>query len=237
MSSSTWFGGPGWIDFTGIQSGQVKDKANYTMVAADYGKSPTRPVMDIEPGYEDIPSGLQRGSERLTAWDVRKTAYWSLFAGSFGVTYGNNNVWQFATGGGGEMATMSWQTALTSEGANSMSVLKRLMLSRPQQNRVPDQSLIVGSSLSGGDRMQAMRAADGSYAFIYTAGGKAVTVNLSKLSGSEVTVRWYNPRAGRSALVGTFAKTGNKTFVAPSSGANNDWVLVVDDASKGYGKP
>jgi hypothetical protein len=238
MSSSTWFQAPGWIDFTGIQSGQVKDKANYNMVAADYAKSPMRPVMDIEPGYEDIPSGLKRGNERLTAYDVRKTAYWSLFAGSFGVTYGNNNVWQFVTSpGGGDLATMSWRDALASAGANSMSVLKRLMLSRPQQNRVPDQSLVVGSTLSGSDHVQATRAADGSYAFVYTAGGKTVTVNLTKLSGPLVTARWYNPRSGKSALLGTFAKSGNKTFVAPSSGVNNDWVLVLDDASKAFGKP
>ena len=130
---------------------------------------------------------------------------------------------------------MSWKQALASPGANSMAVLKRLMLSRPFLNRVPDQSLVVGSTLSGTDRIQATRASDGSYAFVYTASGKAVTVNLGKLSGSQVIARWYNPRNGRSSVIGTFAKGGTRTFTSPQAGY--DWVLVLDDASRGFGKP
>jgi hypothetical protein len=110
------------------------------------------------------------------------------------------------------------------------------MLSRPQ-NRVPDQSLIVGTPYSAADRLQATRGADGSFAFIYSASGKAVTVNLNKLTGKQITARWYNPRAAKSVYLGVFAKNGNRTFKAPSSGVNNDWVLVLDDASKGYRKP
>jgi hypothetical protein len=238
QSSSQWFQKDSWLDFNAIQSGQALNRDNYNMIAADYGRSPARPVMDIEPGYEDIPSGIKSGNQRLTDYDVRKAEYAALFAGAFGVTYGNNNVWQFVTSPGNQrnLATMAWQAALGSMGATSMTYLKRLMLSRPQ-NRVPDQSLIVGSQMGAADRLQATRGADGSYAFIYSASGKAVTVNLSKLSGTQITARWYNPRAAKSVYVGVFAKSGTRTFKAPSSGVNNDWVLVLDDASKGYGKP
>ncbi|MDB5320474.1 MAG: hypothetical protein JWN40_2105 [Phycisphaerales bacterium] len=238
QSSSQWFQKDSWLDFNAIQSGQALNRDNYNMIGADYGRSPARPVMDIEPGYEDIPSGIKSGNQRLTDYDVRKAEYAALFAGAFGVTYGNNNVWQFVTSPGNQrnLATMTWQAALGSMGATSMTYLKRLMLSRPQ-NRVPDQSLIVGSQMGAADRLQATRGADGSYAFIYSASGKAVTVNLSKLSGTQITARWYNPRAAKSVYVGVFAKSGTRTFKAPSSGVNNDWVLVLDDASKGYGKP
>lgn len=237
QSSSQWFQNEPWLDFNAIQSGQAPNRSNYNMIATDYGKTPIRPVIDIEPGYEDIPAGIKAGSPRLTDYDVRKAEYASLFAGSFGVTYGNNNVWQFVkTGNERNLATMTWQQALKSMGAYSMQYLKRLMLSRPQ-NRVPDQSLIVGTPYAAVDRLQATRGADGSFAFIYSASGKAVTVNLNKLSGKQVTARWYNPRAAKSVYLGVFAKNGNRTFTAPSSGVNNDWVLVLDDSSKGYRKP
>ena len=238
QSSSQWFQNDGWLDFNAIQSGQALNRDNYNKVAADYARSPTRPVMDIEPGYEDIPSGLVAGNPRLTDYDVRKAEYASLFAGSFGVTYGNNNVWQFVTkpSSSRNLATMTWQAALGSAGAASMRYLKRLMLSRPQ-DRVPDQSLIVGSAMGASERLQATRGADGSYAFIYSASGKAVTVDLTKLSGTQITARWYNPRAAKSVYLGVYAKDGSRTFRAPSSGVNNDWVLVLDDASKRYGKP
>jgi YD repeat-containing protein len=239
QSSSQWFQKDSWLDFNGIQSGQALNRANYDMVAADYGRNPQKPVLDIEPGYEDIPSGIVKGNQRLTDYDVRKAEYASLFAGSFGVSYGNNNVWQFVKSPGSKrnLATMKWQDALYSMGAYSMKYIKRLMLSRPMLTRMPDQSMIVGTTYGAADRIQATRASDGSYAFVYTASGKPVTVNLNKLSGTKITARWYNPRAAKSALVGTFAKNGNRKFTPPSSGVNNDWVLVLDDASKGYRKP
>jgi hypothetical protein len=236
QSSSRWFQNDVWLDLNAFQSGHSMNPTNYNTVAADYGRSPTRPVMDIEPGYEDMPAGIVAGNPRLTDYDVRKAQYWALFAGAHGVTYGNNNVWQFAqTITSRNLASGTWQESLESPGANSMAVLKRLMTSRPMLNRVPEQSLIVGSSLSGKDHLRATRASDGSYAFVYTAGGKDVTVNLSKLSGSQVTARWYNPRSGRSSVIGTFARSGNRTFAAPAAGY--DWVLVLDDASRGFGKP
>ena len=44
------------------------------MVSADYNRSPARPVMDIETDYEAIPAGIV-GAQRLTDYDVRKSAY------------------------------------------------------------------------------------------------------------------------------------------------------------------
>jgi len=222
-----------------VQSGHSLNRDNYNLIASDYGKRPTRPVIDIEGAYEDIPAGIKAGNPRLTDYDVRKAAYWSLFAGSFGVTYGNNNVWQFVTAPSSRnLASESWQSALNSPGIASLAALKRLMLSRPFLNRVPDQSLIVGSPLSGTDHLQATRAGDGSYAFVYTASGKSVTVNLNKLSGSTIEARWYNPRRPQSGVnIGPIARNGNHTFKPPTSGAGDDWVLVLDDASKHYGRP
>lgn len=235
-SSSQWFQNDVWLDFNAVQSGHSQNTANYNLIAGSYSRTPAKPIIDIETNYEDIPAGIKRGAVRLTDYDVRKTAIWSLFAGSFGLSYGNNNVWQFVTKpNSNNLATTNWQNALATPGTTSLAAIKRLMLSRPFLSRVPDQSLIVGSTLSGTDHLQATRASDGSYAFVYTASGKAVTVNLNKLSGTDLDVRWYNPRSGKSAYLGVFAKNGSHTFVAPSQGT--DWVLVLDDTSKKYGKP
>ena len=236
QSSAQWFQNDAWLDFNAIQSGHSLNPSNYNMIAANYAKSPAKPTIDIESDYEDIPAGIKRGATRLTDYDVRKATIWSLFAGSFGMTYGNNNVWQFVTKpNSSNLATTSWPNALVTPGTASLAAIKRLMLSRPFLNRVPDQSLIVGGALSGTDHLQATRASDGSYAFIYSAGGKAVTADLNKLSGTQIEARWYNPRKEKSAYLGVFAKSGNHTFVAPTQG--DDWVLVLDDASKHYGKP
>lgn len=54
-----------------------------------------KPVIDGEPSYENIPIGLHDPSEgRWKAADVRRYAYWSVFAGSCGHTYGHNSIMQ-----------------------------------------------------------------------------------------------------------------------------------------------
>ncbi len=239
QTSATWFNNDAWLDMNNVVSGHGANATNYTLIAADYARTPHRPAMDIEPVYEDIPYGINPANPRATDWDVRKTDYWALFAGAHGVTFGNNNVWQFAKSAAdnNEFADASWKDSLNSLGAYSMRYIARLMGSRPLLNRVPDQSLLVSAAGTGANHNQATRAADGSYAFVYLASGGSVTINLGKLSGTQVNVRWYSPRTGRSSAVTTIAKSGNVVFAAPSAGAKQDWVLIIDDSARNYGKP
>ncbi len=45
-------------------------------------RQPLRPVLDGEPSYEDIPQGLHSDLEpRWNDLDIRRYAYWSVFAG------------------------------------------------------------------------------------------------------------------------------------------------------------
>ena len=81
---------------------------------------PMKPVIDGEPVYEDIPQGLHDPNE--TRWhdgDVRRYAYWSVFAGSFGHTYGHNDIMQFIKPGvigafGADGSKKTWVDALRS---------------------------------------------------------------------------------------------------------------------------
>ena len=103
--------------------------------------------------------------------------------------------------------------------------------------RIPDQSIIVGDAMKTGERIQATRGSDGSYAFVYTAAGKPVNVHMEKISGPMVKAYWYDPRNGSVELIGEFPATGTREFTPPSSGAENDWVLVLDDAAKDFPVP
>ena len=60
---------------------------------------------------------------------------------------------------------------------------------------------------------------------------------MSKISGNSVTTHWFNPKTGQATLIGTYPKDVTKRFKAPGSGRGNDWVLVLDDATKGFGTP
>ena len=63
--------------------------------------------------------------------------------------------------------------------------------------------------------------------------GSAFGLRADKISGKNVTARWYYPRDGTWREVGVFANTGTREFVAPSQGDHSNWVLVLDDAEKG----
>lgn len=234
-SSSEWFHDEEWLDFNMYQSGHLSaDYPNYKAIASDYLKKPVKPVLDAEPRYEDSGINFSSKNGRFSAYDVRQAAYWSVFAGSFGHTYGNGAIWQLHASGHKADEIQYWRDALDADGRTQMKFLRRLMESRPYLERVPDQSLIT-NALSGGSHIQATRGK--SYALVYTARGAAFSVNMGKISGDTVTARWYNPRTGVSTFIGDYANTGTQAFEPPSSGIGNDWILLIDDTSVGFSHP
>lgn len=72
---------------------------------------------------------------------------------------------------------------------------------------------------------------------VYFPVGRAVSVRLAKISGPEVRAWWFNPRAGTASVIGTFDNNGERTFEPPNRGELLDWVLVLDDARKGFPPP
>ncbi|MEX1030736.1 MAG: DUF4038 domain-containing protein [Paenibacillaceae bacterium] len=238
-SSSEWFQSEAWLSFNAHQSGHTsKDLDNYSSITADYGKTPVKPVLDLEPRYEQLWVNFQTNGAYFNDYDVRQAAYWAVFAGAFGHTYGHNSIQQmYAPGRNPEIgATHYWYSteALNAPGRSQMRHLRKLMESRPIIPRVPDQSLVT-NSLSGGNKVMATRGAD--YAMIYTRNN--ITINMGRISGTRVKAYWYNPRTGVNTVIGEFTNTFGTTraFTVPSSGVNNDWILVLDNISKNYASP
>jgi hypothetical protein len=245
QSSSFWFQAKPWLDFNSIQSGHFINTTNFQLVGNDYVKSPTKPTLDMEPGYENITDRLVRdiNAARIQAVDVRRSAYLAVFAGSAGHTYGQGEVYEFWSPGGrgpapAWSAQMPWKDALKLPASGQVQFVRYLIESRPMLLRTPDQSLIVGeNSTRAVERFAAMRGEDGSYAFVYLPiGKKAVTVQTGKLSGQTIKAWWYDPRTGKAMHLDDFAKADTHEFKAPE-GEDNDWVLVLDDAAKNYPAP
>jgi hypothetical protein len=232
--SSTRFHNEQWLDFNMIQSSHSKQNHGYDAIARDYSLKPAKPTIDGEANYENITDGLRAagpGVPLLNAADVRRAAYCDVFAGAAGHTYGCNEIYQFWTEGKPDArwgAILPWKKALDLPGAGHMQFLRKLIESRPMLIRIPDQSLIAGDPMKRMDRMQATRGSDGGYAFIYISSDKPVRIQMDKISGDVVKASWYDPRTGTSKVIGRFPSEGIQSFVPPSSGNDNDWVLVMD---------
>jgi hypothetical protein len=240
-ASSLWFFNENWLDFNMFQSGHRRydqddsewafGEDNWKYVEMDYAKTPAKPTLDGEPSYEGIPQGLHDTLQPY--WkdnDVRRYAYWSVFAGAFGFTYGNNAVMQFhvpTDKGSAYGAKKYWFDAINDPGAGQMQYLKKLMLSRPFLERVPDQSLIAGENGRKYERLIATRG--NNYAMIYTYTGKTIPVQMGKIVGEKVKASWFKPSTGVTTIIAEFANTGTHEFDPPGEPVNgNDWVLLLD---------
>ena len=239
-SSSSHFHSAEWLDFNMIQTGHSRNSPNYDKIAHDYFLVPVKPVLDGEPGYEDHPESFDPENGYLNDYDVRKAAYWAVFAGAHGHTYGCHDVWQFLDTSRFPAVTSArtpWREALCLPGADQMRHLRALVESRPFLSRIPDQSLLVSESGTGTNHIQATRDADGLYALVYSASGQPFTLDLTLLNGDPLVAWWFDPRTARSVPVGRVERTGAQTFTPPSRGPGCDWVLVVDDASQDFPPP
>ncbi|MGC8642511.1 MAG: putative collagen-binding domain-containing protein, partial [Isosphaeraceae bacterium] len=130
-----------------------------------------------------------------------------------------------------------WRKALLFPGAEQMRHLRTLIESRPMLARIPDQSLIVGDAGKGTERIEAARAKDGSCAMVYSSSGRPFRVDLGKLAGSKVQAWWFDPRTGTARKADVFPRQGAREFHPPARGKAQDWVLVLDDASRSAPPP
>ncbi len=245
--SAEYFHDADWLDLNMRQNGHSPEyTGRYDRTRADYDRTPARPVLDGEPIYEDHPVSFDaRQLGHSVAADVRRPLYWNLFEGAFGHTYGHHSVWQMWTAGRPPVNAplMPWRQALDGPGAAQMQHGRALIESRPVLTRVPDPSIIVASSVptavpgTGRYHFAATRDQAGTYAMVYAPVGRAFRVRMSVITGAEVTAWWFDPRRGTAARIGTFANVGDRDFTPPDVGETLDWVLVLDDASKGYPAP
>lgn len=244
VSTSRDLHGEPWLDIHTMQSGHGSghDTPVWEAVARDYALEPARPVIDLEPNYEDHPVDPwptwdpARGYFRED--DVRRQIYRAVFAGACGATYGHHAVWQFC---GPRFTPVNyadryWQEAVERPAASQLIHLRRLLESRPFFERVPDQALLAGEPGAGAAHLRACRAENGSYAMVYVpSAAHELALDLAQLAGAQVQAWWYDTHTGSAYDAGTWAGGEQRRVASPL--AWHDWVLVLDDAAAGFGPP
>lgn len=231
---SYWTDEEAWISFIMLQSGHGLKPKNYELVKNEYDRPVTMPVWDGEPAYEMMPTSWPVITALHDDWIVRKRAYWSLFAGSLGHTYGHATVWcMISEKEKDKFRYMSWFEALECPGAYQIKILRDFLESRDLSTCVPAQELLLTQVQNENDVMdehrQACRQADGKFICVYFPSGGQETIDLSCLNSSTACLWWFNPRDGQALepVIIECEKTV-LTVTAPTSGSHQDWVLVID---------
>ncbi len=261
-TSAWWFNDREWLDFNMFQSGHrcygqrngdgdytidddtEEDNWRYVEMSKPGNKAgqdrfsvkgDLKPVLDGEPSYEDIPQGLHDFTmPRWQDYDVRRYAYWAVFAGCFGHTYGHNSIMQFKRPGnlGSFDAQKPWWEAMTDPGYLQMKYLKHLMMSVPFTEGQNDQSVIISRNGEKYDRIIATCGND--YMMVYNYTGKPMTINISKISGNKKQLWMMNPADGTMKYLGeTAGKKHHFTFDSVGT-KGQDRVIIIMDASKNY---
>lgn len=243
VSSSKWFHQAEWLDFNMLQSGHSAESLNYIPVERDYALEPAKPTFDGEPAYEYPPDQMP-AKRPVGAVQVRRNAYWAVFAGAHGHTYGTHPIWQMYDQGRKALweVVTPWHQALDLPGATRLIHLKRLMLSRPYLTRIPDQSAIISDVPEKLRRIQVTRDGrlgqnDATYLLAYFPEHHPVTLNTGRIGAAGLNVWWFNPRNGEATRVGERPNAKTLAFDPPTRAPGDDWVLVLDDAARKFPPP
>lgn len=212
-----------WLTVFGYQSGHGDDANTVKWIhsgpPAEYGKKPTRPVINLEPPYEGH-NGYQSGKPH-SAYSVRRAVYQSLLNGPIaGFTYGGHGVWSWHTKPGeqptdhpGTGVAKVWSEAIHLPGSEQMGHARKLFESLPWTQLRPAQDLV--EQLTGKeDSLKFVSCAatrDRSVIVVYFPAGAHAKFKFDPRTGT-----WFNPRIGDWKDGGT-----------PEPPDAGDWILVV----------
>lgn len=241
-SSSVWFHNDDWIDFHmwGSYHAEINNSRAYELALGDWNLPNPKPTINSEPCYEA--HGINYAVDDngyFTSTDVRLAAYWSVFSGSAGFTYGAQPIWQFTDSSRkkhSKMTLTSWQEALDLPGAGQMIHLKVLMNEILSPSMFPDQGLLAGNPGSCGNYTCVLRTQTS--ACIYIPTGNPVSIKPAILEGGNFSAEWFDPRTGKRISAGEFTNDMEKTFHVPGmseelkwlkNGRGCDWVLIINN--------
>ena len=251
-SSSLWFHNEPWLDMNLFQSGHRRyDQAslgewddnaeketffgedNWKYVDRDLSYDIVKPTLDAEPSYEGIPQGLHNPRNPYwEEWDVRRYAYWSVFAGAAGHTYGSNSIMQFyddVSKPGAYGVRELWQDAMHHPGFAQLKYLKDLMESVDFINGKADDSLLLFGQKERYHRIAVFAGED--YILCYDYMGDEFLLDLRHFQNMELDAWWMDPRNNSLSYITTI-KGQEKWLASPVARKEkaNDWVLILKKA-------
>jgi len=218
-----------WLDTVGYQSSHSAAEGTVNWInrgpmAEKWDKLPARPLINLEPLYEN-----NSGSN---SDDVRKACYWSVFATPVaGITYGAHAIWPWLKRGekalnhSGVVSSASWQDSLSFPGVVQVSYLAQFMQRfRWWDLRPRHQELLVEQPGATNFRqfVSALANDDASTVLVYLP--EKLSCRLRNPRLMTYKARWFDPIAGQDSAVADF---GPGPILEIPSPFEKDAVLVL----------
>ncbi len=218
-----------WLDIVGYQSSHSNaqgtvDWINKGPVATRWQHLPARPVINMEPNYEEI-------RNEIDAEDVRNASYWSLFATPIsGITYGANGIWPWIREGEEILNhrkddhVSTWRQSIDFPGSLQIGYLAEFIQQYEWWNLRPANELLV--SQPGEEQynhfISVVQSLDKELIMAYVPRGD--TIMLYHLQNQDYQAQWFNPRKNNFMETSTQIVDGIITAQTPN---NEDWILIL----------
>ena len=248
--SSQWFHRESWLDFNLFQSGHRRYEQTrldawddntgaegsfgedcWRYVERDRARNPHKPVLDGEPSYEWILQGLHDKTQPYwKAADVRRYAYWNVFAGAAGHTYGHNAIMQFYGDKSREGAfgvKHLWREALHHPGGAQMGHLAGLMTSVDFIHGRPAGEYLLSGQGERYERISVFAGED--FLFAHTCTGRELRLSLKAYHGKKLSAYWFDPVTGAKSFLREVTGMEEAAFLPPEREDGEDIVLVVQE--------
>ncbi len=235
----------GWITYNNLYSDmEVFNQTHF--IYHEYMKKDIMPILMTEGPYQKLP---EYKWQVATNQVERGLNYRVALGGSFGGAYTYGCEWL-------QKSTDPWDKYLNRGARPHIRHFSDLFKNRPWWDLNPDWSgkFLTKTTLSGGSQienddytMAAYDSLDGKLGIVYCTKIQTITLDLSRMSES-VTVHWYDPASGEYTKIegSPFPNTSLRQFTTPATAhievntdnsgeTSNDWVLVVEAASKRSG--
>jgi len=220
-----------WLDLDMYQSGHSRTAKEYSYVVESKNSKVTRPIINGEARYENIPDRFWENQTHdwLDDADVRVSAYWSIIAGAAGYTYGCNDIWQMYDVNRKPIikARTDWQIALELPGSSQMKYMKEVFELFPWQKMIHNQTLILNNNPEDESHILCAIGENKNFVVAYTPIGNPVKIDLSKIISDKVKAFWFNPRSGKVSHIGDFETKVPYEFKPWSNGWGSDFLLIL----------
>lgn len=232
-TSEQWDDSETYVDLNGVYENNDAAPAIADVVGAGWSDSPTRPLLYLEPSYE------QEGwrGHTTTAQELRHQSWAAFGVGAIGSFLGNNPRWHFEDGGWfGYQGT--WKESLDDvggaldKGSVQYGILVDVVSSLGWAGTAPDttDTFLVAGEGAGSTRAVARFSHD--RALVYMPTARNVTLDLTELAaaGGTVAVSKIDPASGAKTPVGTFATSAPRQIggLGGNADGSTDWVIVVE---------
>lgn len=188
-----------------------------------------KPLLQLDQSYEE---DAPRFDDNTDPQWIRRKNYDGLLSGCAGTSFSpgtrDNQLYTFK----------NWRPLMSTQGMREAKIAFDLFESRAWQTLEPDRDsrlVIEGRGDFGSrDYACAARTKNGNTAIVYVPSERTIKLDMTQISGSSAMAWWYDPQLGASYLSGYYPTSGTQSFTTPDAG---DWVLIVDDATRGFAPP